>query len=93
MLRQLVNSNLLTSNQHLARRLLRLKVSAADSRAPKFSDLSVEQRHQIDNYLDILLDWNTRMNLTGANLLLALKPFSDWSIIYIITKCRIIFEF
>lgn len=30
-----------------------------------YSDLEVSQRGKIDRYLDILLDWNTRMNLTA----------------------------
>lgn len=33
--------------------------------APKYASLSAEQQQQVDAYLDILLDWNQRMNLTG----------------------------
>ena len=37
----------------------------AAAAAPKFASLPVEQQRQIDAYLDVLLDWNQRMNLTG----------------------------
>lgn len=33
--------------------------------APKFAALPAEQQRQVDAYLDLLLDWNQRMNLTG----------------------------
>ncbi|KAL4422347.1 hypothetical protein ABPG75_008544 [Micractinium tetrahymenae] len=33
--------------------------------APKYASLSAEQQRQVDAYLDILLDWNQRMNLTA----------------------------
>ncbi len=42
---------------------------AASPPAPKYETLSAEQQAQVDAYLDILLDWNTRMNLTGEGLL------------------------
>ncbi|PSC68202.1 calcium-translocating P-type PMCA-type [Micractinium conductrix] len=35
--------------------------------APKYAGLSAEQQRQVDAYLDILLDWNQRMNLTAVN--------------------------
>lgn len=35
------------------------------SHVQTYSDLEVSQRRAIDRYLDILLDWNTRMNLTA----------------------------
>jgi hypothetical protein len=58
-----------------ARRLLpcRAVAAAADaaagpaaSGAPKFAALPVGQQQQVDAFLDVLLDWNTRMNLTGG---------------------------
>ena len=39
--------------------------ATAAAAAPKFASLPLEQQRQIDAYLDILLDWNQRMNLTG----------------------------
>ena len=42
-------------------------VAAAAPAAPKFGDLSDDQKRQVDVYLDTLLDWNTRMNLTGGD--------------------------
>ena len=38
---------------------------ATPAPAPKYATLTAEQQAQVDAYLDILLDWNTRMNLTG----------------------------
>lgn len=32
---------------------------------PKFGDLPVDQQDRIDCYLDLLMEWNTRVNLTG----------------------------
>lgn len=40
--------------------------AAAAAPAPKYETLTAEQQAQVDAYLDILLDWNTRMNLTGV---------------------------
>jgi 16S rRNA (guanine(527)-N(7))-methyltransferase RsmG len=34
--------------------------------APKFAALPSGQQRQIESYLDCLMDWNTRMNLTGG---------------------------
>lgn len=34
--------------------------------APKFAALPAEQQRRVDAYLDLLLDWNQRMNLTGT---------------------------
>lgn len=45
-----------------------LNAFASSSQAPKYSDLSGEQQIQIDRYLDTLLDWNERMNLTGTSI-------------------------
>lgn len=39
---------------------------AAATPVPKYDTLTAEQQAQVDAYLDILLDWNTRMNLTGV---------------------------
>ena len=54
-----------------ARRLLPCRAVAAAagpaaSGAPKFAALPAEQQQQVEAFLDILLDWNTRMNLTGG---------------------------
>lgn len=38
---------------------------AVSAPTPKYDTLTAEQQAQVDAYLDILLDWNTRMNLTG----------------------------
>eukprot|EP00951_Prasinocladus_malaysianus_P006839 scaffold48818_cov34-Prasinocladus_malaysianus.AAC.1 len=32
---------------------------------PAFELLSIEQRGQVDEFIDELMDWNTRMNITG----------------------------
>ncbi len=40
-----------------------LRLCAAPT--PQMAQLSSEQRNQIELFLDTLLDWNTRMNLTG----------------------------
>jgi len=40
--------------------------AAASSAASKYATLPSEQQRQVDAFLDVLLDWNTRMNLTGT---------------------------
>lgn len=44
------------------RRLVSSKVHA---HPPTYETLTALERNKIDGYLDLLLDWNTRMNLTG----------------------------
>ena len=43
----------------------RVYASATADQTPRLSQLSSDQKGQIELYLDTLLDWNTRMNLTG----------------------------
>lgn len=56
--------------QQPARPLLCRRTPAAGTlaaaAAPKYAGLPPEQQQQVDAFVDILLDWNQRMNLTGA---------------------------
>ena len=40
--------------------------ASGGSSVPKYAAMPAEQQRQVDAFLDILLDWNTRMNLTGG---------------------------
>ena len=44
----------------------RCRWTHASASSPKYETLPTSQRQQVDAFLDELMDWNTRMNLTGA---------------------------
>lgn len=50
-------------NHEISRRFVSSKVHA---HPPTYETLTALERNKIDGYLDLLLDWNTRMNLTGT---------------------------
>lgn len=43
-----------------------IRCGASNSIVNNYSSLSANQRHQVDVYLETLLDWNSRMNLTAV---------------------------
>lgn len=44
--------------------------STVQAHPPTYETLTAVERSKIDGYLDLLLDWNTRMNLTGTYIIL-----------------------
>jgi hypothetical protein len=52
------------TQKHPYTRTLWLRATALPD-VPTYDALTADQRSQIDCFIDILLDWNTRMNLTG----------------------------